>query len=98
DRTRAMLFVVDTAAFLFALAWTLSLRPGWRVVNLVVLTGTVGTYVVYLIKGWEVLDLVGLLTTTVELGVALVLLDPLQPAVGPTPGRERWVVAGSPPL
>jgi hypothetical protein len=98
DRTRAMLFVLDAAAFLFAMGWTLALRPGWRAVNLVVLAGTVATYAIYLLKGWETLDLVGLLTTTIELSVALVLLDPLQPAVGPAPRRERWVAVAALPV
>ena len=98
DRTRAILFIVDTLAFLFALGWTLALRPGWRAVNLVVLAGTVGTYAFYLLKGWEALDLVGLLTTTIELSVVLVLLDPLQPAVGPAPRRERWVAVAALPV
>jgi len=98
DRTRAMLFLVDTLAFLVAIGWTFLLRPGWRLVNLVVLFGTVGAYAVYLLKGWEALDLVGLLTTTIELSVALVLLDPLQPAVGPARTRERWVAAAAIPV
>jgi hypothetical protein len=98
DRTRAVLFVIGTLAFLLALGWTLMLRPGWRTVNLVVLGGTVGSYAFYLLRGWETLDLVGLLTTTVELSVALVLLDPLQPAVGPVRSRERWVAAAALPV
>jgi len=91
DRTRAWLFVVDTTAFLVAMAWTLSLRPGWRPVSLLVLGGTTVTYVFYLLQGWEQLDLVGLVTTTVELAAALVLLGPARPAEGATRGRERWV-------
>src|SRR6478609_1579555 len=98
DRTRAWLFVLDTVAFLVAFVWTLGLRPHWRMVNLVVLLGTVGTYAIYLLKGWESLDLVGLLTTTIELAVAIVLVVQPRPAVGTAKGRERWTLVAALPI
>jgi hypothetical protein len=91
DRTRAWLFVADTAAFVIAMVWALRLRSGWRPANLLVLGGTTATYVFYLLQGWEELDLVGLITTTVELAAALVLLGPVRAEEGRARGRQRLV-------
>lgn len=98
DRTRAWLFVLDTLAFCVAIAATLLGVRHWRLISVAVLAGTVGTYTLYLLKGRETLDLVGLLTTTIELAALLVLLDPRVPAQGPTRSRDRWIVVAALPL
>ncbi len=78
ENTLAKLFILDTIGFAVAFGWTFAGRRGWRAVSLAMLGGTVVGYVFYILKGWETLDLVGLLTTTVELAVALVLLYPAE--------------------
>lgn len=50
DRTRALFFVADAVAFLLVFGWTLAARRGWRLLNVGVLTATVVTYVVYLLR------------------------------------------------
>jgi hypothetical protein len=98
DRTRSLLFLLDTVAFVVAMAWTMGLRRGWRVVNVALLAGTVVAYAYYLLTGRETLDLVGLLTTTIELSAAFVLLDPRQPEEGSGRRRDRLVVAAALPV
>jgi uncharacterized protein involved in copper resistance len=63
-----------------------------------VLGGTTSAYVFYLLQGWEELDLVGLITTTVELAAALVLLGSRQPALGAARGRQRLVALVAVPV
>jgi hypothetical protein len=55
-------------------------------------------YAYYLLTGRETLDLVGLLTTTIELSAAFVLLDPRQREAGPGRRRDRLVVAAALPV
>jgi hypothetical protein len=98
DRTRSLLFLLDAMAFVVAMAWTVSVRRGWRVVNVALLAGTVVAYAYYLLTGRETLDLVGLLTTSIELSAAFVLLDPRQSAVGSGRRRDRLVVAAALPV
>ena len=101
DRTRALLFILDVAGFAVAFGWTLLLRPYWRAVSLLMAATTVGGYSFYVLKGWEEVDLVGLVTTTIELAVALVLLVP-DPAATTAPAarrlRERWTAGLAIPL
>ena len=98
ENTLAKLFILDTIGFAVAFGWTFAGRRGWRAVSLAMLGGTVVGYVFYILKGWETLDLVGLLTTTVELAVALVLLYPAESPVGAARSRERWVMVAAVPV
>jgi hypothetical protein len=101
DRTRALLFIVDGAGFVIAFGWTLLQRPYWRAVALLAVGSTVGGYAYYVLNGLEEVDLVGLVTTTIELATVLVLLVP-EGAATATPAwarsRERWIVGGAVPL
>jgi hypothetical protein len=74
DRTVAVLFIVDTVGFAVAALWILASDRHWRPVALAMLGGTTGVYVWYVLTGRETTDLVGLVTTTVELAAALVVL------------------------
>ena len=74
DRTDALLFIADTVGFVVAFVWTLTARRHWKVLAVATLAGTSGVYVWYLVSGRETADLVGLVTTTVELAAALVVL------------------------
>jgi hypothetical protein len=100
DRVTALLFIADTVGFAVAFWWTLGARRFWRVVDVAMLGGTAGAYALYLLKGWESADPVGILTTTVELAAALIVLSPTPvSAPGPSlPGRERWTAAAAVPL
>ena len=62
-------------------------RPGahWRLVSVAMLGGTACVYVLYILRGWETMDLVGLVTTTVEAAAALVVLSPVASTV---PARQ----------
>jgi hypothetical protein len=84
-RVSAILFVVDTIAFTVAWGWTYLRRAQWRTASVLVLGGTASAYVLYIIKGWETMDLVGLVTTTIEAAAALILL---LPAVASVPARQ----------
>ena len=65
--------------------WTFTARTHWRLVSVAMLGGTACVYALYILKGWETMDLVGLLTTTIEAAAALVVLSP---AVSPRPARQ----------
>jgi hypothetical protein len=101
ERVTAVLFIVDSVGFAVAFWWTLAERRHWRLVDLAMLGGTAAFYALYILKGWETADPVGLITTTVELAAALVLLSPA-PAPAPAPaslgaqgGHERWITAAA---
>jgi hypothetical protein len=68
----ALLFIVDTVGFAVAIAWILLRRRNWAAVSAAMLLGTVAVYAWYLLTGREDPDLVGLLTTGVELAAGLV--------------------------
>ncbi len=89
-RVTAILFVLDAVAFAFVFVWTFTSRRHWRPISVALLSGTAGAYALYVLRGWETTDLIGLLTTTVELGAALVVLSPAVPSSG-SPSRERWL-------
>lgn len=91
ERRLAQLFVLDTIGFLVAMGLVIARHHSWRAASLVMLWATVIGYVWYLLAGWESPDLLGLLTTTIELGGALVLVTPQQQR---TIGRSgvRWMV------
>ncbi len=51
-------------------------RLAWRLVAAAMLGGTACVYALYILRGWETMDPVGLLTTTIEGAAALVVLSP----------------------
>jgi hypothetical protein len=92
-RTTAILFIADTVGLAVAFAWTLLSRPHWRLVAAAMLGGTACAYALYILTGWESMDLVGLLTTTIEAAAALVLLAP-----STVPTRQRNLAAAAVPV
>jgi hypothetical protein len=76
ERVTATLFIADTAGFALAFWWTFTARTAWRLVAVAMLGGTACLYALYIVKGWEAMDPVGLLTTTIEAAAALVALSP----------------------
>jgi hypothetical protein len=87
ERVTAVLFLADTIGFGIAFWCALTQRPYWRTVSVAMLGGTAATYALYVLTGWETMDLVGLLTTTIELAAALLVLS-TAPALVSSPGRE----------
>jgi hypothetical protein len=67
----------------------------WRLASVAMLGGTACFYAFYILKGWETMDLVGLLTTTVEAAAALVVLSP---AGSPTAARQYAVALAAVPV
>jgi hypothetical protein len=96
ERTTALLFVVDSVGFLAAAALLLADHRSWRLASLAMLGGTAGAYGFYILSGWESADLVGILTTTVELAAALVLLVPAPATL--SAWRQRWTAALAVPV
>jgi hypothetical protein len=95
----ALLFIVDTAGFLFALVWTLGQRRFWVLIDVAMLVGTAAVYALYLLAGWETADPVGLLTTTIELAAGLLLLaSALSTASEPRARRDRWLAIAAVPI
>ena len=94
-RVTAILFVADTIGFAVAFWWTLTARHHWRLVAAAMLGGTACAYALYILKGWETMDLVGLVTTTIEAAGALVLLSPVASDV---PARQRAVAFAALPV
>jgi hypothetical protein len=76
ERVTAILFIADTAGFALAFWWTYTARTAWLLVAAAMLGGTACVYALYILKGWETMDPVGLLTTTIEAAAALVALSP----------------------
>jgi hypothetical protein len=75
-RVTAILFIGDTVGFAIAFWWTFGGRRHWRLVSAAMLGGTACGYALYILMGWETMDLVGLITTTIEAAAALVVLSP----------------------
>src|SRR5277367_2225615 len=73
ERVTAVLFIVDTIGFGVAFWWTFTERAHWRLVSVAMLGGTACIYAFYILKGWETMDVVGLVTTTIEGAAALVV-------------------------
>jgi hypothetical protein len=96
ERTTALLFVADAVGFLEAAGLLLAGHRSWKLASLAMLGGTAGAYAFYILSGWESADLVGLLTTTVELAAALVLLVPAATTVSAI--RQRWTAAIAVPV
>jgi hypothetical protein len=95
ERVTAILFIVDAAAFLIAFSWTFMSRAHWRLVSVAVTGGTAIAYAIYILCGWETMDLVGLLTTTIELATALMVVSPV---LSGSPAREHRVALAAIPL
>jgi len=93
DHVIALLFIADTVGFAIAFAWIFTARRYWQPVAVAMLGGTTAGYAWYLLTGRETLDLVGLLTTTVELAAALVVVSSVSSAVGSRRSGERWIAA-----
>jgi hypothetical protein len=74
DRSIALLFVADALGFAVAGSWIVAGRRHWRSLAVAMLGGTVAVYGWYLLTGREDADLVGLLTTAIELSAALVVV------------------------
>jgi hypothetical protein len=93
DRTVALLFIADAVGFGVAFVWTFMPRRYWNVIALATLAGTTATYAWYLLSGRETPDLVGILTTTVELAGGLVILAAAFWKVKSPKGAMRWTAA-----
>jgi len=93
DRTVALLFIADAVGFGVAFVWTFIARRYWNVIALAMLAGTTATYAWYLLSGRETADLVGILTTTVELAAALVIVSSAFWKVTSPKGAMRWTAA-----
>ncbi len=76
-RVTAILFIADAVGFAVAFWWTFTRRAHWRLVSVAMLGGTACAYALYILTGWETMDLVGLVTTTIEAAAALVVLSPV---------------------
>ena len=98
DRVTAILFVADAVGFAVAFWWTFGARRYWRWVAVAMLLGSAGAYTLYILRGWETVDLAGLVTTTVELTAGLVLLVPAKWSIGSFPRRGRMVAAAALPV
>jgi hypothetical protein len=77
ERVTAILFILDTVGFALSFWWAVTSRSHWRTVAVAMLGGTAGAYALYIVLGWETMDLVGLVTTTIELAAALIVLSPI---------------------
>jgi hypothetical protein len=95
ERVTALLFIVDTIGFAVAFWWTFTARAHWRLVSVAMLGGTACFYAFYILKGWETMDLVGLVTTTIEAAAALVVLSP---AGSPAAARQYAPALGAVPV
>jgi hypothetical protein len=97
ERITAILFIVDVVGFALSFWWAFTSRSHWQTVSVLMLGGTAAAYALYIVRGWETMDLVGLVTTTVELAAALVVLSPL---VSPRESarREHWLALSAVPV
>jgi hypothetical protein len=96
-RVTAILFIVDTFGFAVAFWWTFAGRRHWQVVSAAMLGGTACGYVLYILMGWETMDLVGLVTTTIEVAAALVVLSPAV-AGSASPARQHGAAIAAVPV
>ena len=90
-RVTAILFIVDTVGFGDRFLVDVHGPCHWQLVSVAMLGGTACVYALYILTGWETMDLVGFVTTTMEAAAALVVLSP---AGSPTRRRastpSRW--------
>jgi hypothetical protein len=97
ERVTAILFIVDTIGFGLVFWWTFMSKAHWKFLSVAMLAGTFCAYALYVVRGWETMDLVGLLTTTIEFAAALVVLSPIAARSG-SKTRERWLALGAVPV
>jgi hypothetical protein len=95
ERVTAILFIVDAVGFLVAFYWTFTGRRHWKLLSVAMAGGTAIAYAVYIVTGWETMDLVGLLTTTIEFAAALLVISP---ALSGSSSREHRVALAAVPL
>ncbi len=96
ERTVATLFIADVLGFVLVGIWMLA---RWRFARPAVglmLAGTAAVYLLYILRGWEAADAVGIMTTAIELAGVLVLVVPARGLV--RPGQQRLTVALSLPV
>jgi hypothetical protein len=96
-RVTAILFIVDTVGFAVAFWWTFTARRFWQPLSVAMLGGTACGYVLYILMGWETMDLVGLVTTTIEAAAALVVLSPAV-AGSASPARQHGAAFAAVPV
>ena len=96
-RVTAILFMVDTIGFVVAFWWTFTARRYWRFVSVAMLGGTALGYALYILMGWETMDLVGLITTTIEAAAALLVLSPAV-AGSASPARQHGAAVAAVPV
>ncbi len=94
-RVTAILFVGDAVGFAVAFWWTFTSRRHWQLVSAAMLGGTACAYALYIVRGWETMDLVGLVTTTIEAAAALVVLSPVASTV---PARQYAAALAAVPV
>ena len=97
ERVTAILFIVGTIGFGLVFWWTFMSKAHWKFLSVAMLAGTFCAYALYVVRGWETMDLVGLLTTTIEFAAALVVLSPIAARSG-SKTRERWLALGAVPV
>ncbi len=96
-RVTAILFIADTVGFAVAFWWTFAGQRHWRLVSAAMLGGTACGYALYILMGWETMDLVGLITTTIEAAAALVVLSPAV-AGSASPTRQHGAAIAAVPV
>ncbi len=89
-RVTAILFIVDTIGFARRVLVDLHRPAPLALVSVAMLGGTACVYALYILKGWETMDLVGLVTTTIEAAAALVVLSPVG---SPASAARQYAVA-----
>jgi hypothetical protein len=96
-RVTAILFIVDTVGFAVAFWWTYTGRRHWALVSAAMLGGTACGYALYILMGWETMDLVGLITTTIEAAAALLVLSPAVTGAA-SPARQHSAAIAAVPV
>ena len=96
-RVTAILFIADTVGFVVAFWWTFTARRHWRLLSAAMLGGTACGYALYILMGWETMDLVGLVTTTIEAAAALFVLSPAV-AGSASPARQHGAAIAAVPV
>jgi hypothetical protein len=96
-RVTAILFIADAVGLAVAFWWTFTARRHWRLVSAAMLGGTACGYALYILKGWETMDLVGLVTTTIEAAAALLVLSPAV-AGSASPARQHGAAVAAVPV
>ena len=98
ERTMAILFGVAAMGFVVVALLALLVTPGWRAASIGMLVATTAAYVYYLMIEGESADLVGVVTTTLELAAAMLLLQPVAAGARTKPPAYPWVAAATVPV